>query len=66
MSPKTTNMLFILINFGRAPKLSGKLIISNTAMVLKAFEFEWKNALLRGVTPIFCYIAACKGIFRTA
>jgi hypothetical protein len=65
MSPKTTYVLSFLINLGGAPELSGKLIISNTAMVLKALELKRENTSPCDVSLIFCYIAAFVGICRT-
>jgi hypothetical protein len=44
MAPKTTIVIFILINKCGAPELSGKPVISNTTMVFKTVKFEWKNA----------------------
>jgi hypothetical protein len=66
MTPKTTDVLSFFIDLCRAPELSGKLVISNTAMVLNPVEFEWELALPCGVALSFSYKAALKGIFRTA
>jgi hypothetical protein len=66
MSLKTAYVFFIFINLCGAPELSGKLIISNTAMVLDTIEFERKNAFLCDVALSFCYKAAFIGICRTA
>jgi hypothetical protein len=66
MSPKTTDVLSFVINLGRAPELSGQLIISNTTTVLDAIEFERKNTFLCDVALNFCYKAAFIGVFRTA
>jgi hypothetical protein len=66
MSPKTTDMLSFLINLGGAPELSGKLIISNTAMVFKALECKRENTSPCDVSLIFCNKAAFVWICRTA
>jgi hypothetical protein len=65
MSPKSTYVLSFLINLGGAPELSGKLVISNTAMVFKTIEFKRENTSLCNVAIIFCYIAAFVGTCRT-
>jgi hypothetical protein len=66
MSPKTTDVLSFVINLGRAPELSGKLMVSNTAMVFKAIKFERKNTFLCDVALNFCYKAAFVGACVTA
>ena len=66
MSPKTNDVLSFLVNLGGTPELSGKLIISNTALVFKTVKFEWKNTSLCNVALIFCYEAAFIRICGTA
>jgi hypothetical protein len=66
VTPKTADVLSFLINLGGAPELSGKLVISNTAMVFKTVEFKWEITFLCDVALSFCYIATFRGIFRTA
>ncbi len=66
MTPKTTDVLSFLINLGGAPELTGKLVVSNTAVILKTIEFERKNTFPCDVYLIFCHIAAFIGLLRTA
>jgi hypothetical protein len=66
MSLKTTDVLSFLINLGGAPELSRKLIISNTTIVQDTIKSEREFAFRCGVALSFCYIAAFKGICRTA